>query len=116
MTEQEYQQAIDREVKGSEAFVKKALMFYMSALKDAGVEDINQYVATKMGEMISLSEEQTRFVLANFDKENKLIDNLKNSIKLLTAMQNNKKLDLESLDIVIKVLNLMLEDYEDYSL
>ncbi len=116
MTQEEYQQSIEREIKGSEAGVRKMLMYYISALKDAGIEDINQYIATKMAEMIQLSEEQLKFVLVNFNNENKLVDNLQNSIQLLTAMKDKKKLDLESLEIVIKVLNLILEDYNNFDL
>ena len=116
MNQEEYQNAINEEVKGSESAVRKMLLYYVSALQSVGVEDVKQYIATRIGEMISLSEEQVQFILANFNKENKLIENLDNSIQLLEKMRKEKKLDLESLDIVIQVLNLIMKDYDNFKL
>ena len=110
MNQEEYQNAINEEVKGSESAVRKMLLYYVSALQSVGV------VATRIGEMISLSEEQVQFILANFNKENKLIENLGNSIQLLEKMRKEEKLDLESLDIVIQVLNLIMKDYDSFKL
>lgn len=114
--QEEYQNAINEEVKGSESAVRKMLLYYVSALQSIGVEDVKQYIATRIGEMISLSEEQVQFILANFNKENKLIENLDNSIQLLEKMKKEEKLDLESLDIVIQVLNLIMKDYDNFKL
>lgn len=116
MNQEEYQNAINEEVKGSETAVKKMLLYYISALQSVGVEDTKQYVATRIGEMISLSEEQVQFILANLDKQNQLIENLDNSVRLLEKMKEEEKLDLESLDIVIKILNLIMKDYDDFKL
>jgi hypothetical protein len=116
MNQEEYQSAINEEVKGSEAAVRKMLLYYVSALQSTGVEDVRQYIATRIGEMISLSEEQVQFILANFNKENQLIENLDNSVRLLEKMKKEEKLDMESLDIVIKVLSLIRKDYDEFSL
>lgn len=114
MSQEELDNFINEEVKGSENAVCKMLMYYISALQTAGVEDVKQYVASRIGDLISLSEEQCQFVMANFYKDNKIVENLKNSMKLLNAMKEKNQLDMESLDIVIKVLNLILKDYEEF--
>lgn len=113
MTTEEYQHVIDNEVKGAEAAVRKMLLYYISSLQTVGVEDIRQYVATKMAEMIQLTDEQLAFVQANIDNENKLTANLKNCIGLLNAIETSQKLDLDSIKIVKQVLELILKDYED---
>lgn len=114
MSPEEYQEYINAEVKGAEFAVKKMLMYYVSALQTIGVDDIRQYIATRIGDMISLSEEQLQFILTNFHEDNKLIENLNNSIQLLNKMKKEDKLDVESLDIVIQVLSLIVKDYNDF--
>lgn len=114
MTQEEYQEYINAEVKGAEFAVKKMLMYYVSALQSVGVTDVRQHIATRIGDMIGLSEEQLQFVLANFHAENKLVENLNNSIQLLQKMKKEDKLDIESLDIVIQVLSLIVNDYDNY--
>ncbi len=116
MNQNEYQHAINEEVKGSEAAVRKMLLYYISALQSVGIEDTKQYIATRIGEMISLSEEQVKFILVNFNKQNQLIENLDNSVRLLEKMKEEEKLDLESLDIVIQILNLIMKDYDNFKL
>jgi len=112
MNDNEIQELIDKEVKGSESAVQKMLLYYASALLSNGVDDVKQYIATKICDMIELSEEQSKFVLANFNQKGKLVENLENSIKLLKKIEENKELDLESITIVRKVLELILKDYD----
>lgn len=114
MTQKEYQEYINSEVKGAEFAVKKMLMYYVSALQSVGVDDVKQYIATRIGDMISLSEEQLKFVLANFHKDNQIVENLNNSIQLLNKMKKEEKLDIESIDIVVQVLSLIIKDYDDF--
>ena len=114
MSPDEYQEYINSEVKGAEFAVKKMLLYYVSALQSVGVTDVRQHIATRIGEMISLSEEQLKFVLANFYEDNKLVENLNNSIQLLQKMKKEDKLDVESLDIVVQLLSLIVKDYNDF--
>lgn len=116
MNQEEYQNAINEEVKGSEAAVRKMLLYYISALQSTGVEDVRQYIASRIGEMISLSDEQFQFIITNFNKENQLIENLDNSVRLLEKMKKEEKLDIESLDIVIQILSLIRKDYDEFRL
>ena len=115
MTPEEMQTTIDNEVKGAENAVKKMLLYYASALQTLGVEDVRQYIATRIGDMISLSDEQCKFILTNLKSENRIIDNLKNSIQLLNKMKQENKLDMESVDIIVKVMELILKDYDEFS-
>lgn len=107
----EFQNIVSNEVKGAESAVKKMLLYYVSALQLAGVVDVKQYIATQISSMIDFSEEQYQFIVTNFQNDNKLVDNLNNCIQLLTKMKKEEKLDLESIDIIIKVLNLIIRDY-----
>lgn len=102
---------LNEEIKGAEHAVRKMLFYYILALQSSGIEDVKQYIATRIGDIINLSDEQTKFVLANLNNENKLIDNLDNSIKLLKKMKDENKLDIESINIIIKVLELIIKDY-----
>lgn len=113
MNQEEFQEAVNNEVKGAELAVKKMLLYYISALQTVGVDDVRQYIATKIGDMIQLSEEQCNFIKANFTKENKLVENLNNSIQLLQKMEEEQKLDLDSIKIVRQILELIKKDCED---
>jgi len=113
MDTQEYQSFIDREVQGAEKAISTMLLYYISALQATGVDDVKQYIATRISEMISLSEEQYKFVLANFEKDGKIIDNLNNCVQLLKNMEEKKELDLESIGIIKQVLELIIKDYKE---
>lgn len=110
MNQEEYQRMIDNEVKGAETAVQTMLLYYVSALRSIGVEDVKQYIATKMSDMISLADEQCNFVTNNFKQDGKLVDNLQNSIRLLEKMEETKELDLESVSIIKQILELILHD------
>ena len=111
MNEEEY---IQKEVASSENAVRKMLFYYASSLTDLGVEDVRQYIATKLPEMIDLSKEQSDFVYMNVSKNNKIYDNLNNSIKLLTQMEKTKKIDLDSIKIIKQVLTLIVDDMKEF--
>jgi hypothetical protein len=116
MNQEEIQNLVNEEIKGSELAVKKMLLYYISALYSNGVEDVKQYIATRIGDMINLSEEQVKFIIANLNNNNALITNLENNIKLLEKMKRDNKLDYETVDIIIKGLNLIIKDYEEFKL
>jgi hypothetical protein len=84
-------------------------------LTDAGIEDVRQYIATKIPEMIDFSKEQSDFIYMNINKENKIYNNLNNSIKLLDGILQSKKLDLDSIKIVKQILSLMVEDMKEFT-
>lgn len=113
MTEEEYRNQIDSEVKGAELAVGKMLLYYISSLQASGVEDVRQYVTGKIASIIQLSEEQIDFIKADFNSDNKIHENLKDCIDLLKNMETTKKLDIDSIKIVRNVLELILKDYDN---
>lgn len=114
MSQENFKEIINNEIKGAENAVKKMLFYYISALESSGVEDVKQYVATQISKLIDLSEEQYRFVIANLNSDSKIIDSLNNCIVLLEDMENNKKLDLQSISIIKNALNAMVNDCKDF--
>lgn len=93
---------------GAENSVQTMMFYYLSTLIGA-VEDPKQYMATKMGKMIDLSEEQIQYVKMNMSNDNKMLDNLSSSIALLENIEKTKELDLESITIVKNILTIMKE-------
>lgn len=114
MTEQEFKESIEQEVKGAEAAVSKMLLYYVSALQSVGVEDVKQYIATQIGKMICLSEEQYIYITENLKQDGKLFENLDNSVKLLKQIEDKKELDLDSIKIVRQILELILKECSEY--
>lgn len=105
----------ESEVKGSELGVKRMLFYYASSLQDSGVEDVRQYIATKLPEMIELATSQAEFVATNIQNDNKILDSLKDSIKLLSAMQEKKEYDETSVNIIKSIFENIIRDIDDYT-
>lgn len=103
-----------REVLGSENAVRTMLFYYITALQSVGIEDTKQYIASRIGDMISLSEEQVKFILSNFYEGDKLVESLNSSIELLVDMNNKKEYDEDTLNIVINLLNMIVNTYVNY--
>ena len=112
MEEKDYEQMFDNEVQGAENAVRKMLLYYISALDTVGVQDIKQYIATRISSMIDLSEEQYNFIKLNFESDNKIIENLENGVKLLKKIENEQKLDITSINIVKQMLETIIRDYK----
>lgn len=104
---------IDEEVKGAESAVKKMLLYYASSLQSSGVEDIKQYIATKLIDIIPFTKDQLDFIQTNLNSDNKIIENLKMSISLLKNIEKTNQLDIDSVKIVRQVLELTLNDYNE---
>ena len=114
MTEEELQRELEEQLRSSEKAAEKMLMYYASSLQSMGVKDVRQYMANKLCKLIDLTDEQASFVMLNINKENKIYDNLINSCELLKGMKKNKQLDMESIDIILNVLNLMIQDLKPF--
>lgn len=104
---------------GAKHGVQTMMFYYLSSLIGT-VEDPKQHIATELGKMIDLSEEQIQYVKMNVANDNKMLDNLSSSIALLENMEKTEKLDLESIGIVKKILKIMegqckktLEEYAE---
>ena len=102
---------MDSRIIGAKHSVQTMMYYYLSALIGS-VEDPKQYIATELGKMIDLSEEQIQYVKLNVANDNKMLDNLSSSIALLESMEKAEKLDLESVRIVKQILEIMKEQCE----
>ena len=102
---------MDSKITGAKHSVQTMMFYYLSALIGT-VEDPKQYIATELGKMIDLSEEQIQYVKMNVANDNKMLDNLSSSIALLESMEKTEKLDLESIGIVKKILEIMKQQCE----
>ena len=87
----------------------QTMMFYYLSSQIGSVEDPKQHIATELGKMINLSEEQIQYVRMQVANENKMLVNLSSSIALLENMEKTGKLDLESIGIVKGILTIMQE-------
>ena len=104
---------------GAKNGLQTMLFYYLYSLI-GNVKDPKQYIATEMGKMIDLSEEQIQYVEMNIANDNKLLENLSSSIRLLDNIEKTGKLDMESIKIVKSILEIMenqckeiLDDMED---
>lgn len=97
---------MDSRITGAKHSVQTMMFYYLSALIGT-VEDPKQHIATEMGKMIDLSEEQIQYVKMNVANDNKMLDNLSSSISLLENMEKTGQLDLESIGIVKGILEIM---------
>ena len=109
----------DNKMSGAKNGLQTMLFYYLYSLI-GNVEDPKQYIATEMGKMIDLSEEQIQYVEMNIANDNKLLENLSSSIRLLDNIEKTGKLDMESIKIVKGILEIMenqckeiLNDMED---
>ncbi len=90
---------------GAKQAVQNMLFYYLTTLLDE--KDPKQIIASEMGAMIDLSEDQLNYVKLQLSAKNKVLDNLETCVQLLENMVKTEKLDIDSLKIVIQVLSLM---------
>lgn len=86
------------------------LFYYLYSLIKEGVSDPVQVITTELPEMIHATEEQMNYVKMNILQDNNLVDNIDSSIELLRSIEESKTLDLESIQIVIRILTIMKEN------
>ena len=91
----------DSRLLGAKDGVQNMLFYYLTALIDNGVKDPKQHIATEIGKMIDLSEEQVTYVKANVRLQGKLPESLTSSIDIL---KNMKSFDEEAVNIVVGLL------------
>lgn len=110
---------MDSKISGAKHGVQTMMFYYLSSLIGT-VKDPKQHIATELGKMIDLSEEQIQYVKMNVSNDNKMLDNLSSSIALLENIEKTGKLDLESIGIVKQILEIMkgqcetaLKDYAE---
>lgn len=102
----------DNKISGAKNGLQTMLFYYLYSLI-GNVEDPKQYIATEMGKMINLSEEQIQYVKMNVANDNKLLENLSSSICLLDNIEKTGKLDIESIKIVKGILEIMKNQCEE---
>ena len=99
----------DSRLTGAKEGVQTMLFYYLLALQ-GNVKDPKQVIATELGHMIDLSEEQIQYVQSHISTEGKLVKSLSSSIQLLENMEKTGKLDLESISIVKNTLQIMTKE------
>lgn len=99
-------------ISGAKNGLQTMMFYYLSSLLGT-VEDPKQYIATELGQLIDLSEEQIQYVRMNIANDNKMLDNLSSSIALLENIEKTGKLDMESIKIVKGILEIMKGQCED---
>ena len=80
----------DNKMSGAKNGLQTMLFYYLYSLI-GNVEDPKQYIATEMGKMIDLSEEQIQYVEMNIANDNKLLENLSSSIRLLDNIEKTNR-------------------------
>lgn len=104
---------INSELTGAENAIRKMLLYYVSALHDLGVEDVKGYVVQHLSEMIDFSEDQYNFIKDNLSNDNKIVESINLSIELLKNIEETKEIDFESISIVTKTLEKIIQGYND---
>lgn len=93
------------------AVVIDMLYYYLYELVRSGVKDPLQVVATELPTMINCSAEQVEYVELNLNKNN-ISERLESSISILKIMKDSNKIDKEGLDLVIKVISDIKQDFD----
>lgn len=91
---------------GARKGVETMLYYYLSSLI-GNVEDPKQVIATELGTLINLSEEQVQYVKMNVANNNKALENLSCCIDLLKSMEQSGELDMTSIKLVKDILEIM---------
>lgn len=103
---------------GAKEGVKNMLYYYIDSLIGEGIEDPKEYIAKEIGDMINLSYEQVQYINSTLSDSISLSDNVEMCIKLLISMEKKKELDLESIVIVrktLEIINQKLNDTKEYN-
>lgn len=109
----------DNRLESAKSALRNMLFYYIAELIDQGVEDPRQRVATEIGELINLSSEQLEYIYSKLSSSVSLEDNVDMCIKLLINIEKTKKLDMESIIIVRKTLEIfeqLIVNSKDYVL
>lgn len=91
---------------GAKQAVQNMLFYYLSSLMEIS-DDPKQIIASEIGAMINLSEEQIEYVKLSLASDNKVISNFNLCIQLLDNMKDKESFDLESINIIKNILSLM---------
>ena len=102
----------DNKMSGAKNGLQTMLFYYLYSLI-GNVKDPKQYIATELGKMINLSEEQIQYVELNVSNDNHLLENLSSSISLLDNIEKTGKLDMQSIKIVKGILEILKSQSEE---
>lgn len=104
---------VDSRTTSAKNGVQTMLFYYLTALIECGVKDPKQHIATEISKMIDLSEEQYAYVMAHTSLENKSVEMLSTSIKLLEKMEQDGSIDTEAIHIVTEMVKKIKEQCEN---
>jgi hypothetical protein len=83
------------------------LMYYFQALIEVGCEDPKRELATELPKMIKLSEDQTKFVLAEYSNSINAEEMIKSMLILVAEMDKEKKYLKENTTLLKKGLETL---------
>lgn len=101
---------------GAKQGLRNMLYYYIDSLIGEGVEDPKSVIAKEIGEMINLSYDQVCYLNSSLSDSVSLSDNVDMCIKLLINLEKTQKLDLESIVIVRKTLEIINSKLNDTKL
>lgn len=99
---------------GAKNALGSMLFYYMYALREEGYADPKQAASEEIGKMISLADEQARFVIEDAKADGKLSESTSLAVQLLSNMEDSRQYDGESVGIVKGVLMSIAESIEKY--
>ena len=95
---------------GAKQAVQTLMFYYLSSLIGK-VDDPKQVIASELGAMIGLSENQIQYVHMGI-KNNEVIENFNSCIRLLDTMKDRDSFDLDSVKIIKSILTIMKQECE----
>lgn len=101
----------DNRIAAAREGVQNMLFYYLTSLIESGVKDPKQYIATEIGKMINLSDEQRKYIEANLALEDNISKGLSQCISMLKNMENAKEIDAECFGIIVNILSRIQEEY-----
>lgn len=92
--------------------ITNLMMYYHLELREQGVMDTRQELATRIPQWVHLSEDQSLFVYRQSEEIVKLSEMLENIKDLLKVMQEKQQYDGETVSIVLQCTDYLSQAIE----
>lgn len=96
-------------VESAKSAVHNMLIYYYQALKEKNCNDPKQVIATEVGKMINLTDEQVVYMLKHCTKDFDIIEILSNMQVLLVENKTKKVYMEDNIKLLNKSVNKLLE-------
>lgn len=104
---------MDNKLDGARNNVRTMLYYYIVALVEAGDPNPKETITKQIGDMIGLAEDQIAFVEDKLTSRTTMDQQLECAVELLQAIEKSKKLDMESVRIVTKLIQSIRASYKE---